>query len=550
MSPEAGPPPPIDTPSFEALAATVEYEGVMVSHTPHTYSRAQVAELRRHLHEPAFREWTTPGSYFPDADWTRFAADDVDFSGASFGIGASFANGRFGDHADFSDARFGISPDGSLGDPDADPERFSAIADFSRCRFGDHVTFDRTSWFGDAAFARTTFGRSAQFHHLHLAGSLLFSGSSFGDGLYLTLAEPYADTPHRAGEVVHFAAAVIGAGAQIGIEDRLMNLTLNEASIGSWTNINWAGLPDGWMGAVLEATHVGRGVQLHCVGGGVVKMPRIRGESLRITGLALLETLRGAHLGELELEGVDLTECQWGGASIEKLRLGSGTHFARRPVLWFGPSPTRSVLGEDHWSIGGPSPPGGIEFELQPTPMAEVEDRYRSIRGALEQGGNGAAGNDFYYAEMQLRRLGRRFSSDGFVPPSVQGVVLQAYWLVSGYGLRAWRAVATLLAVLLAAALLYSAGGLAKVVSVDGASSASDGGSPATTAPTTKRPLTLGEGFVVAGQQGLSLRTRPGVELSASADAIGLALRILVPLLLVLAALAVRNRISRHHPWR
>jgi len=498
---------PVDPEVFKGLVVSAARDRTVVCPQAATFDAAQVAELRGHLGTRACRAWSTPGSHFLGADWERFAVDDVDFSGATFGPETSFANATFGDYA----------------------------------------SFDDTTWHGEADFSRVSFGRSAQFARLRPLGHVLFQDGSFGDRLFVSIAKrgPRANDggPHK----LDFRSAVIGDSAQIWVEEHRMELGLVEATIGSWSTVTWVGSP-GWISADLEVAHVGQGVQLHCVGGSV-SMPRIRGESLRVTGTAQLTSLRNAHLGELELAGIDLTQCHWGGASIDKLRIGGGTRFARRRVLPFGPSPSRSVLREDHWSIKGPRLRRGAEEPEPPeVPIAEVEDRYRSIRGSLEQGGNGAAGNDFYYAEMQLRRLNRRFSNEHLVFPSVQGAVLLAYWWVSGYGLRAWRAVGALVVVLLVAAFLYSAGGMATIVSADAATSArTDAG---TSQPATARPLTLGEGLVVAGQQGLSLHTRPGVELNASADAIGLALRLLVPLFLVLAALAVRNRISRHHPWR
>jgi hypothetical protein len=54
---------------------------------------------------------------------------------------------------------------------------------------------------------------------------------------------------------------------------------------------------------------------------------------------------------------------------------------------------------------------------------------------------------DFYYGEMEMRRHARGSASNRRRASSrgrVERGILTAYWLVSGYGLRAWRALAGL----------------------------------------------------------------------------------------------------------
>ena len=64
------------------------------------------------------------------------------------------------------------------------------------------------------------------------------------------------------------------------------------------------------------------------------------------------------------------------------------------------------------------------------------------------------------------------------------------------------------------------------------------------------RRASFREGLIIAGQQGLGVRKDPEIALTNGGDAVGLLLRILVPLLLAFAALALRNRVSSTHPWR
>ena len=82
------------------------------------------------------------------------------------------------------------------------------------------------------------------------------------------------------------------------------------------------------------------------------------------------------------------------------------------------------------------------------TPHArQVEAIYRQLRAALEASKAAPAAADFYYGEMEMRRLA---SSRRGVDRSL----LALYKWTSGYGLRASRALVTYLVVLLGTTLL------------------------------------------------------------------------------------------------
>jgi hypothetical protein len=77
----------------------------------------------------------------------------------------------------------------------------------------------------------------------------------------------------------------------------------------------------------------------------------------------------------------------------------------------------------------------------------QVESIYRQLRAALEASKAAPAAADFYYGEMEMRRLASPLWS-------VDRTLLTVYKLVSGYGLRAYRALATYLVLILAASML------------------------------------------------------------------------------------------------
>jgi hypothetical protein len=92
----------------------------------------------------------------------------------------------------------------------------------------------------------------------------------------------------------------------------------------------------------------------------------------------------------------------------------------------------------------GPAHP---DHTLTPDPE-DVAARYRQLRKAFEDGKNEPGAADFYYGEMEMRRHDRETSS------RAERALLSAYWLVSGYGLRASRALGWLVAAMSMTAML------------------------------------------------------------------------------------------------
>jgi hypothetical protein len=85
---------------------------------------------------------------------------------------------------------------------------------------------------------------------------------------------------------------------------------------------------------------------------------------------------------------------------------------------------------------------------------------YRDLRKGMEDAKNEPGAADFYYGEMEMRRLvGRKptgFADPVQVPSRTERAVLYAYWAVSGYSLRSSRALVTLALIIFCAALLYT----------------------------------------------------------------------------------------------
>jgi hypothetical protein len=107
-----------------------------------------------------------------------------------------------------------------------------------------------------------------------------------------------------------------------------------------------------------------------------------------------------------------------------------------------------------HPSVGRSGPDGAGDRRDLPRPTQRLED-------AKDE--PGAA--DFYYGEMEMRRLAARGrdhedtdggGAKGRRPSWTERRLLDAYWAVSGYGLRAWRALTALTILLVGCAALFT----------------------------------------------------------------------------------------------
>jgi hypothetical protein len=87
---------------------------------------------------------------------------------------------------------------------------------------------------------------------------------------------------------------------------------------------------------------------------------------------------------------------------------------------------------------------------LKPARLAAL---YRELRKGREDAKDEPGAADFYYGEMEMRRLDRQMT------PWPERAILWLYWLVSGYGLRGLRALAWLAIVVVGLAALLQAVG-------------------------------------------------------------------------------------------
>ncbi|MET7929851.1 pentapeptide repeat-containing protein [Streptomyces sp. NPDC005349] len=310
------------------------------------------------------------------------------------------------------------------------------------------------------------------------------------------------------------------------------------------------------------------------------------GDMVTAARAVTLEDLSGTDLTRMVLTNVDVSRAEFLNAlNLDQIRLEGRCRYLRTPRPdWSQRRPWRCtarniIAAEDTWrrsrSQSGTTPAeSGATHEspvAQPGSLAPV---YRYLRKSLEDGKDEPGAADFYYGEMEMRRL------DG-TRPRAERWLLALYWAISGYGLRATRAVCALLAVMgLCFALLLFYGIPEKetstatvgYISAD-ASALADAGLALPASCTTNSPErtecrvvvtagesvdptvpmnALGERFTVERADkaldvvsSVSLFNSDEQELTGWGKVVAFASRVLGTLLLGLAVLAVRNRVKR-----
>jgi uncharacterized protein YjbI with pentapeptide repeats len=262
-------------------------------------------------------------------------------------------------------------------------------------------------------------------------------------------------------------------------------------------------------------------------GPSLLGVPRVAEAATRVV------SLRGADVEGLTVSGVDLSSCRFHRAhNLDKLRLEADArlawtpHWSVREVMlrkvW--PWTRRQVVAEEselraagssaraaRWYAPPPLEDG--RGPLSPTQLVEV---YRGLRKGREDNKDEPGAADFYYGEMEMRRLaGKRGSGS-----RAEYAVLTLYWLISGYALRASRALIALAVVVLCGAVLLDWFGF--------------------------RPdRDFGRALLYSLESTVSLLRAPTAKLTAGGEVVQIVLRLLGPLLFGLALLSLRGRVKR-----
>ncbi|WNV83716.1 pentapeptide repeat-containing protein [Umezawaea sp. Da 62-37] len=415
---------------------------------------------------------------FTDSTFTRgagfvnatFARGDASFDGVMFNGNVKFLNAKFERSALFKGATF-------FGSAWFIDTKFMGDAGFNRVKFNEDVGFNRATFARDARFGRAEFARGlwvddATFARVaDFSRAVFTSATKFGPVIAESVALDEALFVKRVvAEVEAGWVSTQGTRFDGGVELRVRQarLWLRRTSFGASSSVSRAVAP--FTPAINEKSG-GESAERAKREVGMVEesqSPTI-GTRRGVIGVEVptpqVLSLQETDVSQLTLSDVDVQWCRFAGAhQLEKLRLEGRSPFNQPPAGWragWAWFPVwhwsrRRVLAEEHlwrsrsrkssgWTTALPSferldvtsqslNSSQSSLAVEPERLAVL---YRSLRKSLEDGKNEAGAGDFYYGEMEARR---HTSSAG----AGERFVLGVYWLLSGYGQRASRALTAL----------------------------------------------------------------------------------------------------------
>ncbi|MDQ3913899.1 MAG: pentapeptide repeat-containing protein [Actinomycetota bacterium] len=454
---------------------------------------------------------------------------DANFSGATFDRGARFTDAIFNEKASFYGATFGN--DASFyeatfaNEAEFDEADFGEDASFSRATFAEAATFRDARFDAEASFDEATFGPEASFSGTRFHRECSFNRVVFGPAAILG--------PMLVTGLMRFERATIERPDRVEISAGAISWNKLMLPAGGTLRVRWA-----------EVSFEDAGFAQPTIVAPFELPPHEETEPLSVTeeraivgflsggrpGAAnpRLVSLRRADVSLLVLTDVDLAPCSFAGAhNLDRLRIEGLISFARAPSR-LGRGRGRQAIAEEHRWRGRPGAKRGWDPPSCHTALLDrgddpalgplhISSLYRALRKSREDGKDEPGAADFYYGEMEMRRKSP-------ATPFSDRAILFLYWLVSGYGLRASRAAASLLVTVLVAAGLLQAGGVA-----------CDGG--------------CDEGFgrmaILSARSVIGLIRPFDQDLTLLGEVVQLCVRLLGPLFLGLTLLSLRARLKR-----
>jgi uncharacterized protein YjbI with pentapeptide repeats len=247
----------------------------------------------------------------------------------------------------------------------------------------------------------------------------------------------------------------------------------------------------------------------------------------RMQDRPVLGRVLGTDLSMLRLSYVDLSRCSFTGAhNLDKLTVDDWHGWGTTPRSFWVTH--RVTLADEHrvrhgkkWKLPG---------DTAEAPSADsVQGDYHALRSMMQDRKDQRSASDFYYGEMEMRRMGLWRSLRGRIRlrrwrPAASSLgewaLVFLYWLLSGYGQRAWRAFTTLGVVVVAASSVLARWGF-------------------------KVPTDFGDALRFTLRSATSVLRETSADLTATGDWIELGVRLVAPLLLALGLFAIRDRVRR-----
>jgi len=469
-------------------------------------------------------------SRFDDVVFT----DEVDLADVVFTGDANFPRARWDRGADFTAAHFVHGADflGAI---------FADVASFNRAECEGYTVFRSAHFLGPAMFSHATFrGQRTSFVRARFDLEAYFNGARFSLDLGISDTwfnsgvsfershfEGTEELGPFAAERVLFDQAQFDAHVTLDLRARELSMARARLAQGGVLRLQETTV---WLdGAALGGTTAVVGAEV-LLSDDTPTAETDRESVLETTAIA---SIRGVDASQLVLSGVDLTSCRFSAAyQLDRLRIEGRCRFGSPPTGFHPPFPgwpaiwrwtrRRTIIEEHRWRARQPQRPEGWTADYpetprtfgwrQPTHPERLATIYRQLRKAFEDGKDEPGAADFYYGEMEMRRLSPS-------TPAAERGILTLYWLFSGYGLRAGRALLGLVGLVALTTGLLAAGGF-----VD----------PGANAENALRTALNAVVFRSTAE-----------ELTTFGVYVEMVARVLGPVLLALAALSVRNRVKR-----
>jgi uncharacterized protein YjbI with pentapeptide repeats len=510
---------------------------------------------------------------------------NVDFTAAHFIGAAAFGRADFQGNAIFNSCQFDKNADFGAA-------RFEGNCHFANATFGGRAFFKAVSIARSGYFGKLTCVEDATFSFASSAGCD-FSGSSFHQlaqfqGKHVTCTFEAAVFERE----VQFTAFHVEQECCLKKVEFKSHHDIGEIFSGRAIDLREAKFSNGSIvGLAAPAIRAGRlrasvGMRIEFRGdldlegaefGGPTIITSIPGERLATrsrTGspdCARITNLTRADVSNLTIGDVDLSICRlYGSHGLDSMKTDASARWEVSPpsrlrahrqiiieeAMWRG----RRVLALRNQEIGqlefrdlspweklaqsainkyeaaASNHARNLPFDysaLEPSGVARI---YRALRKGREDEKDAPGADDFYYGEMEMRRRSERQIPRHFL--------LTFYWLVSGYGLRAWRALVSLILLVSAGGIILTMWGFDKIGASTLESVDLRTGRFAYTANTDARDLW--DGYAYAIQAATSLVRAPDqTPLTSPGLVVEIVLRFAGPLLLGLAILALRGRLKR-----
>jgi hypothetical protein len=420
---------------------------------------------------------------------------------------------------------------------------------FDRAAFEGDAPFDGVIFQGNAGFRGAVFRHDAGFQHTafpqarQLGPMLVHKRLVLDDALFYERIQ------------IEVSAAVMScrrarflAGVQLRV--RWAQLVLDDADLAAPSILtgvsNFPDLDEGpWAQEMAKLRETGSATikEMMLLSPEMVSISDQLAPLWRISRARLI-SLRRADVAGLTVAGVDLRACRFAGAlhldqfRIEESNFGStpkGWHWTARQVIaeerqWRAQryiSGVKQARDTSLWYGPPYRPPDWLEAEK--LTAGQIAGLYRALRKGREDSKDEPGAADFYYGEMEMRRSAGSAWSEVMESPyqgtrsGAELIVLSLYWLLSGYGLRAWRSLASLVVVIVFAGVGFAFWGFAP--------------------PTGLQELPGAIWF--SAEAATALLRGPDQPLTNFGRGLHLAVRLLGPTLLGLAVLSIRGRVKR-----